>query len=168
MATCPHNCRISHFTNEFFFPSTTLTILCMKQLTSSLRITSTCRRLLNSSHSSLYLSISSLVCLTFFFRTSKRDPWGMLVVIANYFGMFSYNGNKQTLNRITDSRKTAQTATRLSVNWASRRYQNGALLRTRINHLPAEVSCFQIKGAPKAFTMNICSNENWSYYVQSL
>lgn len=43
-------------------------------LTSSRRITSTCSRFWYSSHSSLYFSISSLVCLIFFLSTSRRVP----------------------------------------------------------------------------------------------
>lgn len=51
------------------------------ELTSSRRTTSSWRRLWNSSHSSLYFSISSLVWRIFFLSTSKSVPCGMLVVM---------------------------------------------------------------------------------------
>lgn len=62
----------------------------MFELTSSRRIISPCKRFWNSSHSSLYFSISSFVCLIFFLRTSRRVPCWILVVILTWFFFSSF------------------------------------------------------------------------------
>lgn len=53
----------------------------LRSLTSSRRMASSWNLRLNSSHSSLYFSISSFVCLIFFLRTSRSVPCCNCVVI---------------------------------------------------------------------------------------
>lgn len=93
------------------------------QPTSSLLIISTWSLLLNSSHSSLYLSISSLVCLIFFLSTSRRDPCWMVVDI--FFNSKSHTTHEKPTNQLLD---------RIAwVNWASHRGK--WLTRVRLWHL---------------------------------
>lgn len=80
-------------------------------LTSSLRITSTWRRLLNSSHSSLYRSISSFIWRIFFLSTSKREPCVMLVLI--FFCCF-----ESKIDFTLKRGKIDNTAPRHWINWA--------------------------------------------------
>lgn len=69
------------------------------KLTSSLRIISICSLLLNSSHSSLYRSISSLVWRIFFFNTSRREPCWMFVVIFTHLDTHSnFSSNKTEIS----------------------------------------------------------------------
>lgn len=87
----------------------------MKKLTSSLLIISTCSLLLNSSHSSLYRSISSLVCLIFFFKTSRREPCWIFVVIL--VGFCSLNCSRTNFFQ----RKSDRTPSLIQNDWASHR-----------------------------------------------
>lgn len=98
-------------------------------LTSSRRIHSAWSRLLYSSHSSLYRSISSLVCLIFFLRTSNKDPCCILVVISYRFFIKNFTINHSPIPR---TRPTSN-------NWASR--QDGADSRLPTTCLKKHQQC---------------------------
>jgi len=66
------------------------------QRTSSRLMTSIWSFLWKSSHSSLYLSISSLVCRIFFFSTSNSEPCCMVVMVTSRRGEDTRQTNKTT------------------------------------------------------------------------
>lgn len=84
-------------------------------------MTSICSFLWKSSHSSLYLSISSLVWRIFFFSTSNREPCCMVVM------MTSRQVDKQ------DDRKTAHLRRRPRVSDKGKRGKTGNGVAGRLN-----------------------------------
>lgn len=91
------------------------------RLTSSRRITSSWSRFWNSSHSSLYRSISSLVWRIFFLSTSSSGlPCGIVVVmLTKYRTSLPYTPKKQANKRprtlhVTTTERTGATTLKIS------------------------------------------------------